>query len=411
MGIWFSIGLANPEGTSTLIHNFVFGWAIEWVFFIVELSLAAAYYYTWNRIPQRTHLRLGWAYSIASWGTLVIINGILTFKLTPGGWLPFAGSGDESHHFWDAFMNPGYFPSLGLRTLACVSLAGIWGLVFFGGLPDSDPTKPRLVRWSARWVLPGYVLMPFLFLWYLYTVPADHRAILQLGIGAAAPGTFSQATRMAIVSLVASATTAAATFFFTWSAPGQFTRKQGLALLFLALLATGSTESVREFLRKPFVVNGYLYSNGVRVSQVKSMNEKGYLQASPWTGEIARADMPPGSDATGLRMFQGQCLSCHTLDGYRSLRRLLAGRDGKSIGNILDMLHEHKPESPYTRFMPPLVGTREEIAALREYLDVQVNGKVTWRPPFPKTDSVKAAASDAVPAPDSSAADTSAEEE
>ena len=35
VGIWFSIGLANPEGTSTLIHNFVFGWAIEYVFFLV----------------------------------------------------------------------------------------------------------------------------------------------------------------------------------------------------------------------------------------------------------------------------------------------------------------------------------------------------------------------------------------
>ena len=40
VGIWFSIGLANPEATSTLIHNFVFGWAIEWVFFMVELSTA-----------------------------------------------------------------------------------------------------------------------------------------------------------------------------------------------------------------------------------------------------------------------------------------------------------------------------------------------------------------------------------
>ena len=28
VGIWFSIGLASPEATSTLIHNFVFGWAI-----------------------------------------------------------------------------------------------------------------------------------------------------------------------------------------------------------------------------------------------------------------------------------------------------------------------------------------------------------------------------------------------
>jgi cytochrome d ubiquinol oxidase subunit I len=37
-GIWFAIGVAQAETTGTLIHNFVFGWAIEWVFFMVELS-------------------------------------------------------------------------------------------------------------------------------------------------------------------------------------------------------------------------------------------------------------------------------------------------------------------------------------------------------------------------------------
>jgi hypothetical protein len=38
VGIWFAIGLTHPEATSTLIHNFVFGWAMEWVFFLVELT-------------------------------------------------------------------------------------------------------------------------------------------------------------------------------------------------------------------------------------------------------------------------------------------------------------------------------------------------------------------------------------
>src|ERR1035438_7964752 len=45
VGIWFAIGLTHPEATSTLIHNFVFGWAMEWVFFLVELATAAVYYY------------------------------------------------------------------------------------------------------------------------------------------------------------------------------------------------------------------------------------------------------------------------------------------------------------------------------------------------------------------------------
>src|SRR5580765_2598282 len=50
VGIWFAIGLTHPEATSTLIHNFVFGWAMEWVFFLVELTTVAVYYYTWDRI-------------------------------------------------------------------------------------------------------------------------------------------------------------------------------------------------------------------------------------------------------------------------------------------------------------------------------------------------------------------------
>ncbi|MCS7008909.1 MAG: cytochrome ubiquinol oxidase subunit I, partial [Chthoniobacterales bacterium] len=130
VGIWFSIGLANPAGTSTLIHNFVFGWATEWVIFLVELSLAAAYYYTWGRLPSGVHVRLGLLYAVSSFLTLVIINGILTFKLTPSSaWLSVAGTGKEAEHFFEAFFNPTYWPSLALRTLVCISMGGVMSLV------------------------------------------------------------------------------------------------------------------------------------------------------------------------------------------------------------------------------------------------------------------------------------------
>ena len=84
VAIWFAIGLVSPEATSALIHNFVFGWAIEWVFFIIEITSAAVYYYTWGRVSDRTHLAVGWIYAISAWLSLVIINGILTFMLTSG---------------------------------------------------------------------------------------------------------------------------------------------------------------------------------------------------------------------------------------------------------------------------------------------------------------------------------------
>ena len=70
VGIWFTIGLVSPEATSSLIHTFVWGWAIEWVFFFVEIAAALIYAYNWDILDRRTHLTIGWIYFIAAWMSL-----------------------------------------------------------------------------------------------------------------------------------------------------------------------------------------------------------------------------------------------------------------------------------------------------------------------------------------------------
>ena len=82
----------------------------------------------------------------------------------------------------------------------------------------------------------------------------------------------------------------------------------------------------------------------------------------------------PGNTDTarGELMFRGQCMSCHTWDGYRSMRNLLKGRDAKGIANIINVLHVYAPDSPYRVFMPPLVGTQPEVDALVDYLAAQM---------------------------------------
>ena len=65
--------------------------------------------------------------------------------------------------------------------------------------------------------------------------------------------------------------------------------------------------------------------------------------------------------------------SCHTLGGYRPLKSLLAGRDRANIGSFITMLHEYKADSPYRKFMPPMVGTRQDVDDLSGYLNDQVN--------------------------------------
>jgi cytochrome bd-type quinol oxidase subunit 1 len=367
VGIWFAIGLASPESTSALIHNFVFGWAMEWCFFIVEIATAIAYYYTWDRIDPKTHMRLGWLYAGTSWCTLVIINGILTFMLTPGpGWLAVAGTGHEASRFWTAFFNPTYWPSLALRTLICAALAGVWALITATRIDrfTQPALKAEVIRWSTRWLVPSFLLVPFALLWYLSAVPDTSRKLMELGVNTIGSGMFTQVTRAALVTTMASASILAVVYFLAWKNPLDFGAGHAAAVLFLALAATGATEHAREMIRKPYTVGQYMYSNGVRRSQIAGYNNAGYTTSSPWThGEMDQGEL----------MFRGQCMNCHTVDGYRSLRRLLHGRDRKSIANLVATLHEPTDASPYTRYMPPLVGTKEEVDALVGYLDRMEN--------------------------------------
>ena len=75
VGIWFTIALLNPGATSTLIHTFVFGWAMEWVCFVGEILALFIYYYKFGKMSPRLHLRIGWLYFIFAWLSLVLING------------------------------------------------------------------------------------------------------------------------------------------------------------------------------------------------------------------------------------------------------------------------------------------------------------------------------------------------
>ncbi len=377
VGIWFAIGLTHPEATSTLIHNFVFGWAIEWVFFVVELTTAAVYYYTWKRIDEKLHLTVGWVYAGASFFTLAIINGILTFMLTPGdAWLSVAGTGNEASKFWYALFNPTSWPSLCLRTCVCASLAGIWALITSSRIDgDKQPTlKTSLVKWSCKWLVPSFVAMPILMVWYLWMVPASQRALLTLGIDTINSGTFSTVTRIALIIIVTSATIVGVAYYLAYRNPVDFNLSHAMAVLLLALIATSSGEYAREMLRKPYVIGRWMYSNGVRVPYVARINQEGYLAHSNWVWNGSAT-----SYSRGEAIFRGECGSCHTLNGYRPLAQLLAGRDRANIGNFITMLHENKPDSPYRRFMPPMVGTKQDVDDLTDYLNAQVD------PPAPSS--------------------------
>ena len=377
MGIWFAIGLTHPEATSTLIHNFVFGWAMEWVFFIVELTTIAVYYYTWDRIDPKLHLTVGWVYAGASVCTLIIINGILTFMLTPGDtWLSVAGTGHEASKFWNAFFNPTYWPSLLLRTCVCASLAGIWALITSSRIDgDKQPAlKTSLVQWSVKWLVPSFVATPFLLVWYLCMVPASQRALLTLGIDTINSGTFSTVTRMALIIIITSATIVGVAYFLAYRNPD---RLQSLPRH--GRVAAGAHRHRR---RRVLPRDA---AQALRHRPLDVLERRPRALLSPHQRRKAISPTPTGSgtelSCRGRRpatraarpSSAASAAPATPSTAIARSRELLDGRDRANIRNFIAMLHENKPDSPYRRFMPPMVGTKQDIDDLTDFLNAQVN--------------------------------------
>ena len=334
VGIWFVVGLLNPSAIGVLIRTFVWGWAIEWTFFLVEVPAAILYANGWDRLSAKAHQTLGWIYFGAAWLSLVVINGIVTFMLTPGRWL-------ETGIFWDGFLNPTYLPSLAMRTAICLVMAGLFG--GFVALRTPDPAaRARLVRADARLGLAGLVVAVASFFLYRAAIPAEFTDAIgtRLSIPARALATFH------VLSAVL-----AGGFVVLLLVPRAARRAGALALLAAGFVWFGAFEWFRESVRKPYAIAGVVYGNGLEVGAEKAWAKDGFLPSLA---------MRTGDD--GRDLFLHQCRTCHTLDGYNPVLPAFAGTDPAFAAGVLGGLAKMRGR------MPPFAGNAREREVLGRWL-------------------------------------------
>ncbi len=304
VGIWVVAGLISPGAISALIHSYVWGWAIEWVFFVLEIVAALVYYTTWDKISKGAHLLVGWLYFIGAYFSLVVINGIISFMLTPGGWL-------ESHAFWDGFFNPTYWPSLVLRTGIVVLMAVAF--MVWPAFKASPERRADLVRYLGWWFFGGAVVSYAGYRWWEAVLPDTVTALFLgeaptlAGLAATRSFTLWSLTLGLVVAVVA-----------MLLAPKLARGLTAILLMVGAFGFFGGYERLREGTRKPFLIHSHLFSNGLLVSQIDEINASGIAAHSGW---VAAGD--PAPEAFGERIFAAQCASCHTIDGYQSIREAL----------------------------------------------------------------------------------------
>lgn len=354
VGIWFTIGLISPTATSNLIHAYVWGWAIEWVFFFLEITAALLYLYGWDRLEPRLHEWYGWVYFLTAFLSMVIINGIIAFMLTSGSWV-------RNHQFWRGFFNPTYFPSLAFRFAISLALAGIYALITASVQRDAA-LKARIVRWAALWIVPSLAVLPLLGWWYIRKIPPD--------VWSSARGSMPTGTQYALLAAVLFCVLLVLAVL-TLVRPARMHLAFGLLVALVALGAMGSFEFVREAIRKPYVISNYLYANSIYSAQIPGdagfsadeISSAGVLQTAKWidTRELTASNQA----AVGHEIFRLECQSCHTANAYRGVRHYLALRawDQNKIQAMLGGL-----EFMHNGVMPAFTGTDAERAALAVYL-------------------------------------------
>lgn len=271
VGVWWTIGLASPLATETLIRIFVFGWAIEWVFFVIEIVALFVFYYYWDKLPESDHVKVGIIYGLAAWISLVIITGITAFMLNSRG---LFGDWMADGSFWSAFLNRQFLPQTIARTGASLLLATLYIWLHATYTDINDAVRESVVRRMSRWALAGIGLFVLGVAGWFFFLPKTSLLTLQ------------RAAALNVLLVLGAAILAAMTLLIILGplrSPKRVTFPMAAALFLFGLAAVGTCEFVREAVRKPFIVDRLVYGNQVTPAGVDATIRNGFLASGVWT--------------------------------------------------------------------------------------------------------------------------------
>ena len=347
VGMWFVSIQVSAATIGLMVEEFHWFWAIEWTFFALEVVSGYAFYRYGPRLSDRTRLALLALYTFAAWMSLLWINGILSWQLTPGGWT------SQTRDVWAGFFNPSFWPSLLYRTVASWTIAALVAMVVVNFLPQLEmPQKRELIHWCGRFLLP-MVVMPLLGVWYLAAMPADSRSWTTGGSPAM--------TMFLVLSIASSLLVGLYVLLGIYRQNLYINGATALLLLALAFGATAGGEFVREGVRKPYTVRYTLYSNSIRPELVAHLRQVGVTSLDPYPLRNAER-LPTPQLRTGALVFRELCSVCHTTHGVNALTDLTRHWDADQRRMNFAKLQQLKP------FMPPFAGTPEELEALVQYV-------------------------------------------
>ncbi|NCA71345.1 MAG: cytochrome c [Sphingobacteriia bacterium] len=370
-GIWFSTTVASPRGISALIHSFVWKWAAEWVFFVIEVVGVYLIVYLVGRVDQRTHLRITIIFGLAAYATMLVIIGILSFMMWPGKEAWFEQGG-----YLYGFYGANTFAQLAMRTAFMFTMTAVVGGIVAGSIQD-PAFKRDMVRRLAWLGIVSSIAGAAILFWYVNTLPEYAHLVMENRL----PEYFLPAMLGVLGGILVY-------FLFTLAMPRRLVPAlAGVMALAILVFGLWPGEVARESIRKPYVAGQYVYSNQVIArdvpgmgisSEIPLLEEQGFLKTHVFIPDELREVTPANAERVGHALALVACSNCHSLThtGMRPLAHYFGGNT--DIDDIKVYL-QGALATGNTLYMPKIPLTDAEAEALAVYLANLADPRVAER--------------------------------
>jgi mono/diheme cytochrome c family protein len=364
VGIWFSVALVSPSSIGSLIRVFYWAWFIEWIVFVTEVVLIMIYFLTWKNSntslkAKIRHINFGWYLSVFSWITMAIIVSILGFMMDPGNW-------ETNKSLINGFTNPIYLPQLLFRTPTAMLVAGIFGMLLITLFTKAgSQLRINAVKYASKWLLLWAPISLVGAYVYYHAMPDAMIANMSTAVGTLQFSQYYDLLKYFVAGGVG--------FTLIIGIIGVYKTQRLKPYMVVipvitAIAYLGFFERVREFIRKPYVIGQYMYSNLLLEDDYVVYKQDGVLKHATYTSvnEVTEDNKVEA----GKNVFVIACSRCHTAQGVNSVVDVFDRMYG-GTGKPLDIpsMAAYMPNMHTGRtFMPEFPGNEKEAEALATYI-------------------------------------------
>jgi mono/diheme cytochrome c family protein len=289
---------------------------------------------------------------------MAIIVAILGFMMDPGNWM-------KNNSLLNGVFNPIYLPQLSFRTPVAMLMGGIISL-FLTFIFTERNTKFRseAVHYVGMWILAWFFPACIGAIWYYNVIPDVMVNNFNVAIGTQSFQDWLNSFKyIGFFAFLSIALLVSFLLFKKGNASIVYSTLPIITIFSLIMVF----ERTREFIRKPFVIGKYMYSNTYRPDEYALLNKEGILKHATY---VANSEITEENKVkAGKDVFMLACSRCHTSNGINSVLDKFETMFGKSKPLETEMMVSYIKGMHNARYyMPPFPGNQKEMEALVSYI-------------------------------------------